>query len=138
MPGITFDAVVSDRREVTCSWNGKKFQVWYRPSAFTPKAEQLFQQHKRDEAWHSACAAVLAPMLDGWEVYADDAAEEAEEPMPWTADALQSMPGPFLVKILLHIAHDVDPTQVADPDTGEIPKGQARPTTRPRGQKVGR
>jgi hypothetical protein len=141
MPGITFDKVVSDRDDVDCTWNGRAFKVWYRPSAFTPKAELLFQQHRRDEAWHSACAAVLAPMLDGWDVYETEADELADppRPMPWTAEALQGMPGPFLVKILLHIAHKIAPNQVAHPDGDDAdPKATARRTTRLPGRNVGR
>lgn len=138
MPGVTFDQIVSDRRDVTCTWNGKSFKVWYRPSAFTPETEQAFHNHRRLQEDVSACATVLAPMLDGWEVYADEKAEKAGTPMPYDHEGLQSIPGPFLVKVLLHIAHDIAPDQAPDPDNPQAPKGKARPTTRQRGRNVGR
>lgn len=97
--GMNLSRVKAATDTVEVTWGTQQVLVTYHPAAITPEVLERVQDAAKDENL-SVVSAMLEPLLAGWELYADDAAEAAGEQLPTNAETIRTVPLPFLMAVM--------------------------------------
>jgi hypothetical protein len=95
--------LLQDVRTCTVEYDDESAQVTYRPSAYTPEAEDTYQREIDARRPSGGCADVLSVMLLSWEVLDEDGVE-----IPIELELLRGMPSAFLFAVMAAIVRDLN------------------------------
>lgn len=97
--------LTEDSREVVVEYGGEECKVTYRPSAFTPNAEEQLRAASKGEGGESAVlVSLLSQMLVSWEVL-----DDSGEPIGTDIDTIKSLPYVFIGAVFEAVSKDVGP-----------------------------
>lgn len=118
--GMNLSRVKAETDTVEVAWRAERVTVTYHPSSITPEVLERVQDAAKDENL-SVVSAMLEPLLAGWELYADDAAEAAGETLPTDAATIRTIPLPFLMAVMEQTQEAMRPP-AQRPSAGSSPR----------------
>lgn len=101
--GVRLSAMKAKITESSLDWDGEVVAFAYRPNEFTMEMADDIQEAAEKEDL-SAVSAMLAPIVEWWDVLDDD-----DQRIPATAENMRRFPLNFLLKIMGAITADQDP-----------------------------
>lgn len=112
---ITLAEIAVNRRELSIPIGDGVLNIVYNLAGLTPQVEAQFRRMAQEQQNGEALVSFLAPLLLEW-----DLLDEAGQPLPVTADVLQTLPLMFLARLVEAIGADIapNPTSVATSDGG--------------------
>lgn len=103
--------LTDDRAEVKVDYRGKVVAVTYRPGALTPAREEELAAATEAGllAANQQAGKLLEDLLVDWDLYADQAAEDAGDRLPTTAEVIRNLPSGFVAAVFEAVRTDMAP-----------------------------
>lgn len=118
---ITLADIAVDRRELSIPIGDGVLNIVYNLAGLTPQVEAQFRRAAQEQQNGEALVAFLTPLLLSWDLLGEDG-----QPLPVTAEILQTLPLAFLARLVEAIGADIapNPTSVAASAGGSRRKGR--------------
>lgn len=102
---VRLSAMKAKITESTLEWDGEEVAFAYKPNEFTMEVADSIQS-AADQEDLSSVTAMLAPILDWWDVLDD---QDEPQRIPPTAENMKRFPLNFLMRIMGKITEDQNP-----------------------------
>lgn len=113
--GIKVSDLRADVRTCTAVLGDEEAKVTYRPSGYTPDLEERIRANEGSPLQAISLVEFIVATVEAWEIYDDEVAEAAGQPVPLTRAAISAQPAQLLMAVVQGIAKDVQPSPEASP-----------------------